>query len=352
MTGLIAWMDQVAPASALAVAGPKMGRLAELGQSGVRVPCSFAVTVDAFRAHSEEHGLARKADDILSGVDTADGAAVEGAALQVQAVFRQAPLSDALRRGIVEAYDELSDRCVDLNAPVAVRSSATGEDSGAASFAGAFDTYLGVSGADRVVEAVRGCWASLFTPRATAYRLQQGIDHRDMPMAVGVVELVHARSSGVAFSTHPVTGKRDRVVLEANWGWGEAVVQGLVTPDHVEVGKTDRRVLRYDVASKQVVSAFDYAVGAVTEVPMPARLRDRQVLDDDEVAQIVDAVLRIEEHYGHPVDVEWVVDRHRRAGEPVSIVQTRPVTVVAETEPPKVWDPAGFAAKYAFGGRR
>jgi pyruvate,water dikinase len=352
MTDLIAWMDQVAPDAALAVAGPKMGRLAELGQAGVRVPYSFAVTVDAFRAHCDEHGLAQKADDILSPVDAADSAAVEAAALRVQDVFLAAPLSEELRRGIVEAYDELSDRCVDLNAPVAVRSSATGEDSGAASFAGAFDTYLGVSGPDRVVDAVRRCWASLFTPRATAYRLQQGIDHRAMPMAVGVVELVHARSSGVAFSIHPVTGKRDRLVIEANWGWGEAVVQGLVTPDHVEVGKADRRVLRYDVADKRVVSAFDYAVGAVTEVAMPERLRERQVLDDDEVAQVVAAVLRIEEHYGYPVDVEWVVDRHRRSGEPVSIVQTRPVTVVAAPEPPKVWDPTAFAAKYAHGGGR
>ena len=132
-----------------------------------------------------------------------------------------------------------------------------------ASFAGIFDTYLGVSGPDRVLNAVRQCWASLFSTRAVACRLRAGTHHRDMPMAVGVIELIHARASGVAFSAHPVTGKTDRIVIETSWGWGEAVVQGLVTPDHIEVGKADGRVLKYQVADKTVVSAFDYAVGRV-----------------------------------------------------------------------------------------
>ena len=101
---------------------------------------------------------------------------------------------------------------------------------------------------------MRRCWASLFTARALAYRLRKGISHHDMPIAVGVIELIHARASGVAFSVHPVTGKADRVVIETSWGWGEAIVQGLVDPDHVEVGKSDGRVLRYDVAHKAVVS--------------------------------------------------------------------------------------------------
>ena len=119
----------------------------------------------------------------------------------------------------------------------------------------------------------------------------QRTHHRDMPMAVGVIELIHARASGVAFSAHPVTGKTDRIVIETSWGWGEAVVQGLVTPDHVEIGKADRRVLRYQVAAKNVVSNFDYAVGRVVETAMPARLVDRRVLDDEQIAAVVDAVL-------------------------------------------------------------
>jgi pyruvate,water dikinase len=171
-----------------------------------------------------------------------------------------------------------------------------------------------------------------------------------MPMAVGVDELINARASGVAFSAHPVTGKTDRVVIETSWGWGEAVVQGLVTPDHVEVGKADGRILDYQVAAKKVVSNFDYAVGRVVETDMPARLVNRRVLDDEQIAAVVDAVRAVERHYGYPVDVEWVLDRHRRAGEPVCVVQARPVTAVNEAaEPaPTEWNPAAMAAKYVF----
>jgi pyruvate,water dikinase len=153
----------------------------------------------------------------------------------------------------------------------------------------------------------------------------------------------------VAFSIHPVTGKSDRIVVECNWGWGEAVVQGLVTPDHIEIGKSDGRVLRYDVAAKKVVSAFDYAAGRVVETDMPARLVDRRVLDEEQATAVADAVRTIEQHYGFPVDVEWVLDRHRRAGEPICIVQVRPVTAVKPAAPPPAaWNPVTAASKYAF----
>src|SRR5262249_62288740 len=145
-------------------------------------------------------------------------------------------------------------------------------------------------------EAGRPSGASLFNPRAVASRLRGGTHPRALPLAVGVIELIHARASGVAFSAHPVTGKTDRVVIETSWGWGEAVVQGLVTPDHVEVGKADGRVLKYLVADKTVVSAFDYAVGRVVETEVPARLVSRRVLDGEQIAAITDAVLAVERH--------------------------------------------------------
>ena len=125
------------------------------------------------------------------------------------------------------------------------------------------------------------------------------------------------------------------------------MVQGLVTPDHVEVGKADGRVLKYQVAAKDVVSAFDYAVGRVIETDMSARLVDRRVLDDEQIAAVVDAVLAVERYYyGYPVDVEWVLDRHRREGEPVCVVQVRPVTVTARPPtPPRRMEPAAMTAK-------
>ncbi len=349
MPDAIAWVDEVAPDEAVGICGAKMGRLAELLQAGASLPKGFTVTVGAFRRHWEQAGLDKVADAALGGLGPGAGPAeIEAAASEVRAAVTGRDLGADLAAQIGDAYEELSSRCFEINVPTAVRSSAIGEDSGTASFAGIFDTYLGVSGPDRVLDAVRACWASLFNTRAVAYRLRAGTHHRDMPMAVGVIELIHARASGVAFSAHPVTGKTDRVVIETSWGWGEAVVQGLVTPDRVEVGKADGRVLKYQVADKAVVSAFDYAVGRVVETEMPARLVSRRVLDEEQIAAITGAVLAVERHYGYPVDVEWVLDRHRREGEPVCVVQARPVTVTAAQAAPTDWNPAAMAAKYVF----
>ncbi len=350
MPDAIAWIDEVAPDEAVGICGAKMGRLAELLQAGASLPKGFTVTVGAFRRHWDEAGLDEVADAGLGGLGAEAGPAeIEAAAALVRAELAGRDLGADLAAQIGDAYEELSSRCFEINVPTAVRSSAIGEDSGTASFAGIFDTYLGVSGSDRVLDAVRACWASLFNTRAVAYRLRAGTHHRDMPMAVGVIELIHARASGVAFSVHPVTGKTDRIVIETSWGWGEAVVQGLVTPDHVEVGKADGRVLKYQVADKTVVSAFDYAVGRVIETEMPARLVSRRVLDKEQIAAITDAVLAVERHYGYPVDVEWVLDRHRREGEPVCVVQARPVTVTTAQATPTDWNPAAMAARYVFG---
>jgi pyruvate,water dikinase len=353
---LLVWIDDLDPATAVAVAGSKIGRLAELRRAGITVPAGFAITTGAYDSFCEGTGLDRAVDRRLAAVtDAGDTAALQAASTDILALFNAAAMPRGLAAAITDGYEELSYRCMDLNVPSAVRSSATGEDSAEASFAGQFDTYLGISGADRVIPAVQRCWASLFTARGIGYRLTHGLTHRDSPMAVGVLELVNARASGVAFSIHPVTGKRDRMVIEGSWGWGEAVVQGLVTPDHIEVGKADRRVLRYDVAHKAVVSAFDYEQGRVVETEMPKRLRDEAILDPEQLDAVVQAVLRIEDHYRHPVDVEWVLDRHRRPGEPICVVQTRPETVhtdAAAGQPAApAWDPVAYAGKYAFGGK-
>jgi pyruvate,water dikinase len=349
--GAIAWVDDIAPDQAIGICGAKMGRLAELFRAGVNLPKGFTVTVEAYRRHWQQAGLDEVAATALAGLDaSAEPGTIEAAAAVIRAQVAEREMSADLAALIGDAYEELCSRCFEINVPAAVRSSAIGEDSGTASFAGIFDSYLGVSGPDRVLDAVRACWASLFNTRAVAYRLRAGLHYADMPMAVGVIELIHARASGVAFSAHPVTGKTDRVVIETNWGWGEAVVQGLVTPDHIEVGKADGRILKYQVADKTVVSAFDYAAGRVVETEMPGRLVSQQVLDDEQITAITDAVLAVERHYGYPVDVEWVLDRHRREGEPVCVVQARPVTATAPaSDTPTEWNPAAMAAKYVFG---
>jgi pyruvate,water dikinase len=348
----IVWVDDLSYAS-LARAGSKMARLGELRRRGVHVPEGFVVATECFQRFLGDSKAGAAVEECIGGLRSDSATEVISAAARAarDALEREA-VPAAIADSITDAYEELSYLRRDLNVPVAVRSSATGEDAADVSFAGLFDTYLGVTGAESVLDAVKRCWASLFTDRAVGYRLKKKLDHAQSPMAVGVIELVHARASGVAFSIHPVSGSAQRMVIEGSWGWGEAVVQGLVQPDHIEIGKSDRRVLDYQVADKRVVSCFDYARGLVVEQDMPKRLRRECMLDDEQLAAVIDAVLAIEGFFGYPVDVEWVLDRYRRAGEPVTIVQSRPVTVKPIEQSAPQWDPVAYASKYAFDSKK
>ncbi|GAW47705.1 MULTISPECIES: PEP/pyruvate-binding domain-containing protein [unclassified Nocardioides] len=350
---LVLDLAELAPDTATSVGGAKIGRLVEMGAAGTVVPGGFVLGVEAYRAHFRASGLDERIGGIvgpLSGRSSDDE--LTAASEEIVAAIRQVALTAELCDAIAERYAALCERGRDVALPVAVRSSATGEDGAQSSFAGIFETYLGISGAAEVIDAVRDCWASLFGPRALCYRLERGISHHDMPMAVGVLELVPAKASGVAFSVHPVSGKGDRIVVEGSWGWGEAVVQGLVTPDRAEVGKSDLRPLRYTVATKKVISDYDPSRRRVAEREMPAELQDARVLDDEELRAIADTVRRIEQHYGHAVDVEWVLSSDRTPGGPVHVVQSRPVTVGGTAAAPSSWDPASFALRYAFQGSR
>lgn len=345
----IAWLDELDAGDEVEVGG-KLAKLADLRRADVETPLGFAIPARVFAEFVRGSDVGAAVESCLARVDDPDDLGpLERAAEAVRAAIEAAEMPAAVALAVTEAYEALSDRCRDLNVPTAVRSSALSEDGADASYAGQYDTFLGVTGAEAVLTAVKRCWASAFNGRALAYRLRAGDDPRDGAIAVGVMELVPARCSGVAFSIHPVTGKRDRIVIEGSWGWGEAVVKGLVVPDHLEVDKADGRTLRYDVARKDVVSLFDHAEGMVVEAPMPARLRERPILDDEQLGAVVDAVLAVERHFGFPVDVEWVVNRHRRVGEPVTVVQARPETVRPEAPPTPTWDTAAML-RHAFGG--
>ena len=348
----VLWIDGLGD-DATALVGSKVANLARLRRMGLRVPDGFAVSTATYERFCRESGVAAEIESAVATIDARDDAAVESASALIRAAFAAATMPSDIAAAVGDAYADLAYRCRDMYVPVAVRSSATGEDGCNESFAGQFDTYLGLSGAAAVLDGVQRCWGSLFTARALQYRLKNDLDYRQCPMAVGIIELVQARASGVAFSIHPVTGKRDRVVIESSWGWGEAVVQGVVTPDHTEVCKEERRILTHQVNDKRVVSHFDYGAGCIVEGPMPERFRATSALAGDEILSIVDAVLAIEVQFGAPVDVEWVVDRHHTGERSLSIVQARPETVHSNAVATKpVWDPVAFASKYAFSGKR
>jgi len=330
-------------------AGPKMARLGTLYHMGVPVPEAFVVPVDSFERFFGQDQLASRIDARLAGINPEDEAQLEAGVTEAKQWILETDICQADRDAIAEAYIRLEQCCGKPLPRVAVRSSATKEDSANASFAGQYSTVLGARGDEEIFAAVRECWASFFTQHAVSYRLQKSISPWSSPMAVGVVELVDAKAAGVAFSIHPVSGKRDRMVVEGSFGWGEAVVQGLVNPDHVEIERAHGRISRildYQVGDKGVLSTFDASVGRVIEVDMPAEMRNRRVLDDVAVAAICEVTLRIEAHYDAPADVEWVLDQDDK----VIIVQTRPITNIRERDNvATAWDPTDFARRYALG---
>ena len=283
----------------IAVAGGKGANLGELTRAGLPVPPGFVLTTAAYR-------------DVGVG----------------------APIPEDMAREITGAWVALGE------VPVAVRSSATAEDLEEASFAGQQDTYLNVRGAEALLEAVRECWASLWTERAVAYRARQGIDPAELALAVVVQRMVEAEAAGVMFTANPTNGRRDELVLSAAWGLGESVVGGSVTTDDLVVEKAGLRVASRTTADKAVMTV--YAQERTAEVPVPADRRRAPVLDDKAAAVLAELGVRVEQHYGAPQDIEWA-----RADGEFFIVQSRPITALPEPEaaPPTEWavpDPKAF----------
>jgi pyruvate,water dikinase len=257
--------------------GGKSASLGELTAGGIPVPPGFALSADA----------------------------------------RAEPMSGSVREAIVAAYEALGD-----DPPVAVRSSAIGEDSAEATFAGQHETYLWVRGADAVCKAVRDCWASLHGERATSYRERLGPAGEPPAMGVAVHLMVDAAVSGVMFTCNPVSGDPSTIAVNASWGLGLAVVGGEVTPDEYRVSKVTGEVLQRTVSSKDVqyVPGSDGAV----RVDVPDEQREEPCLDDAQLAALVEVGRRVEGHFGGPQDIEWAIDRE---GE-LFLLQSRPVTGV------------------------
>ncbi len=349
---MLRWLNELTADDGVTV-GPKIARLATLRELGVEIPDGFAVTTAAFQMFLGNNSLEAIIDrELASVIDIDDFAAAANVSRRLRAVIEQAPLEASFEAALREAYDELCYRCGDVALPVAVRSSAAGEDADTASFAGQYESYLGIIGAAAVVTAVRQAWSSLFVAHALSYRLRQKLHYRDTPMGVGVLRLVQARCAGVAFSADPVSKRRDRFVIEGSWGWGEAVVQGTVEPDHVEIDRTDGRIIGYRVGDKRLASIFDRIRGGVTEQELPPRFRLARCLTDEMVRALWMTVAQIERQFGKPVDIEWVIEPNWRPGIAVSVVQVRPISTLdaeaAGSSPPK-WDALGYAAKYGLG---
>jgi pyruvate, water dikinase len=261
----------------------------------------------------------RSADEADFGGKSASLGELIAAGLPVPPGFavRAAAAEDALDE-VASAYRELGEP------PVAVRSSAIGEDSAETTFAGLQDTYLWVRGAERVRAAVRDCWASLDNPEAVSYRERMGVEGKPA-MGVTVQAMVDAEVSGVMFTCNPVSGDPSTVAVNASWGLGLAVVGGEVTPDEYRLSKVTGEVLHRALGPKEV----EYRAGAdgPEQVSVPEERRAAACLDDERLAELLELGRRVERHFGCPQDVEWAIDRDGR----LFLLQSRPVTTKRAT---------------------
>jgi len=301
--------------------GGKAASLASMTAAGLPVPPGFVVTTAAFDA--ERAGVRDAVAAELAALETGDTAALEATAARIRALIEGAPLPRAVEAAIRDGYAALGE---DL--PVAVRSSATAEDSADTSFAGQQDTYLWVVGADAVVEHVRRCWASLYSARSLAYRADHGVGEDDIAIAVVVQQMVDAEAAGVAMTLHPATGDRTKIVIDASYGLGETIVSGAVTPDHFVVDKVLLELLESTIGTKHVELVADPGARCVVEREVASERAARPSLHAAQVREVAELAKRAERHYGCPQDVEWAL----RDGE-VVLLQSRPETVWASRRP-------------------
>jgi pyruvate,water dikinase len=319
---MILWLDEAHDAPA-AVLGGKFASLAEMTAAGFDVPPGFGITTAAFARFVAENGLAEEVAAAMDGLDADDLDAVEAASARIAARFEQARFPAELEAAIREGYADLGARMGDERLPVAVRSSGVSEDLAGASFAGQYDTFLWVMGADALLANVKRCWEGLFGPAVLTYRPGAAGGIAGAGMCVGVQAMVPARAAGVMFTLDPVTGDRSKIVIEGCWGLGEGVVSGDVTPDRHRVDKVTLELLGSEIASKEQEHRFDPGSGTVVLADVEPERRDVSCLGDDEIGRLATLAKRIERHRGAPQDIEWAVDQ----GGAVRVLQVRPETV-------------------------
>jgi pyruvate,water dikinase len=340
---LVAWLDD-APADAASAMGGKFASLAEMTRAGFGVPPGFAVTADAYAAFMAAGGLLDEVRAASADLDRDDLAAVEAASARIARAIEDAPMPAEVADAIAAAYGALCERAGTETVPAAVRSSGLAEDLAGASFAGQYDTYLWICGADEVLRHVRRCWSGRFGPAVLTYRPAGGPDAAGQGMAVGVQQMVAARSAGVMFTLDPVTGDRSKIVIEGSWGLGEAVVSGEVTPDRFRLDKVTLEVLERAIATKEREYRFEAGSGVALR-DVPADRRDAACLHAEDVTALAELAKRIERHRGAPQDIEWAVDERGR----VHVLQVRPETVWSRRQRGPVAAAGGSAMDLVMG---
>jgi pyruvate,water dikinase len=344
----VVWFDEL-EGDARSVAGGKCASLVEMRRAGFPVPVGFAITIAAFEQFGNETGVSAKVNRIVASADPDSTAALRAASEEIAALVEDVRLPDTLISLIDDGYRRIAEEAGESEPAVAVRSSAAGEDSAEASFAGQQETYLWVRGAPELEHAVRRCWASYFTPRALSYRarlrgtasasepvggdLAGGQSPTGVGMSVGVQQMVDADVAGVMFTRSPSKNDPSIVAIEASWGLGVSVVGGEVTPDEVWVNKVTREIVRREPGYKQLRYVPDREAGGTRCEDVPEDEAMQLCLDDETAKALAEYGVQLERHYGAAQDIEWALTKGEDGTTQIVLLQSRPITVSRGKEP-------------------
>lgn len=306
----------------LSLVGGKGANLGEMTKAGFPVPNGFAVTVPSYDLFLKENDISSKIYEILGTTDVNDPVQLEHASKRIQKIINTSKFPESVFKDVIKSYRKLSGRF--SKALVAVRSSATAEDLPGMSFAGQQATFLNIKGESNLQVAIRECWASLFTPRAIYYRVQNNIKHERVGISVIVQKMVQSEVSGIMFSIDPVTNHKDRIIIDAVWGLGEMIVQGSYIPDHYVVQKETFAILSKEVNEQKM--QYIKSVNETKEIPVPSKNIDRIKLSDEQIITLAKLSQKLQEHYYFPQDSEWALEKGK-----LYIVQTRPITTIEKT---------------------
>ncbi|MEW6111975.1 MAG: PEP/pyruvate-binding domain-containing protein [Thermodesulfobacteriota bacterium] len=330
--------------------GGKCASLGELIKAGIPVPPGFAITTEAYQSFLDENGLTDKIFQRLEGLELPMVDEIHQASEDVRGWIEAGTIHEYLEDYIADNYRLLSRRTRTPALPVAVRSSATAEDLPDASFAGQQETYLWVRGVDDLLDRARKCWSSLFTPRAISYRIKMGFDHSKVLISVAVQKMVRSFTAGVMFTLNPATGDEATIVIDSNWGYGESVVSGEVTPDQFLVNKITMDVVRKTISDKQIYYTTDPGTDEVKKLDVDEERRTSQSILDQEIVELAGLGKLIEKHYGKPMDIEWAVEKSLPYKGEIYIVQSRPETVWSQKEVKPITEAKASAIEHIVAG--
>src|SRR5437867_809722 len=330
---IVIWLENVRKGDVHLVGG-KCANLGELTAEGIRVPPGFAVTASAFKRFLDETKIEEVIHKTLKHSNgSKDPRMYEEASQNIRKLIESVQMPDDIAVELRKSYRSLSERTGAKETLVAIRSSATGEDLPDASFAGQQDTYLNVKGEDQLVHYVQKCWSSLYTPRAIFYREEKGFPHEKVLISVGVQKMVDSKCSGVVFTVDPVNGDPSKIVIEATWGLGEALVAGHVSPDRYILDKGTLQIVHKDIVPKTMEHVPNRETGLTIQREVSADRRNVACLSDDETVELAKLARDIEDHYGVPQDIEFALEQGK-AGNSVYIVQSRPETFWSKMKAP------------------